>query len=185
MQGGKDKKAAAKAAALAKASAGKAAEKKPAPVERTQCVYEVKPAEAGQDMADLEAKVRSVKKEGLSWGEQFKVVDVAYGIQKLIIQFLVDERCGLQDVEDAVRVCMCVCVFVLCVVNHKLLYVHNRHCVLGLHSYVPTLIVLCTRSHPHLLLALHLMCAMLWVAQIMEFGEEFVSSVDLCSMNRL
>ncbi len=106
----KDKKAAAKAAALAKASAGKAADKKPAPVERTQCVYEVKPAEAGQDMADLEARVRAIKKEGLSWGEQFKVVDVAYGIQKLIIQFLVDERCGLQDVEDAVRLACTVCV---------------------------------------------------------------------------
>ena len=100
---GADKKAAAKAAALAKA---KGAEKKPekaAPVERTQCVYEVKPAEAGQDMADLERRVRSVQREGLSWGEQFKVVDVAFGIQKLIVQFLVDDRCGLQEVEDAVR----------------------------------------------------------------------------------
>jgi len=116
-----DKKAAAKAAAVAKAKAAAAGTKKEAPVERTQCVYEVKPAEAGQDMADLEARVRTIEKEGLSWGQQFKVVDVAYGIQKLIIQFLVDERCGLQEVEDAIT----------------------------------------------------------------DLGEDYVSSVDLCSMNRL
>jgi len=116
----KAKAAAAKAAALAKAK-GAEVKKKEAPVERTQCVYEVKPAEAGQDMVDLERRVRSIQKEGLSWGETFKVVDVAYGIQKLVIQFLVDDRCGLQEVEDAIT----------------------------------------------------------------DFGEEIVSSVDLCSMNRL
>jgi len=117
-----DKKAAAKAAAAAKAKAAAAEKpKKEAPVERTQCVYEVKPAEAGQDMADLERRVRTIEREGLSWGQQFKVVDVAFGIQKLIIQFLVDERCGLQEVEDAIT----------------------------------------------------------------DLGEDYVSSVDLCSMNRL
>jgi len=120
---GADKKAKKKAAALAaaKAKAAESGKKKEAPVERTQCVYEVKPAEAGQDMVDLERRVRSIQKEGLSWGETFKVVDVAYGIQKLVIQFLVDDRCGLQEVEDAIT----------------------------------------------------------------DFGEEIVSSVDLCSMNRL
>jgi len=118
---GADKKAAAKAAALAKANAGAKKPEKAAVIERTQCVYEVKPAEAGQDMADLERRVRTIQKEGLSWGEQFKVVDVAFGIQKLIVQFLVDDRCGLQEVEDAIT----------------------------------------------------------------DFGEDLVSSVDLCSMNRL
>lgn len=77
--------------------------KKDAPIERTHCVYEVKPAEAGQDMAELEALVRRIDLEGLTWGEEFKIVDVAYGIQKLIVQFVFDDRCGLQDVEDAVR----------------------------------------------------------------------------------
>jgi len=119
----KDKKAKAAAAAKAKATAAASggAKKKEAVIERTQCVYEVKPAEAGQDMADLERRVRTIEKEGLTWGERFKVVDVAYGIQKLVIQFLVDDRCGLQEVEDAIT----------------------------------------------------------------DFGEELVSSVDLCSMNRL
>lgn len=98
----KAKKEAAKKAALAKANPVVTHAKKEGPVERTQCVYEVKPAEAGQDMADLEARVRGIKKEGLSWGEAFKVVDVAYGIQKLIVQFIIDDRCGLQEVEDAV-----------------------------------------------------------------------------------
>jgi translation elongation factor EF-1beta len=98
-------KAAAAAKAKAKASADKGHGGKAAPVEKMQVVYEVKPAEAGQDMADLESRVRALSFEGLSWGEQFKVVDVAYGIQKLIIQFVIaGETTGLQEVEDAVRI---------------------------------------------------------------------------------
>ncbi len=105
-QDGAAKKKSAAAAALAKAKAGAKKDDghKAAPVEKTQVVYEVKPAHAGQDMAALEAKIRETKLEGISWGEQFKVVDVAFGIQKLVIQFvMVGELNGLQEVEDAVR----------------------------------------------------------------------------------
>lgn len=59
---------------------------------RPQLVIEVKPVEAGQDMAQLEAYVRSVTLEGLVWGEQFRVVDVAYGIQKLIVQCVIEDE---------------------------------------------------------------------------------------------
>jgi hypothetical protein len=39
--------------------------------------------------------------DGLLWGAEFKIVDVAYGIQKLIVQAVVeDEKVGLQDIED-------------------------------------------------------------------------------------
>lgn len=55
-------------------------------------MIEVKPVEAGQDMAVLEAYVRSVAMDGLVWGEQFRVVDVAYGIQKLIVQCVIEDE---------------------------------------------------------------------------------------------
>jgi len=102
----KKKKAGAAKAAKAAAGAGKKDDgHKAAPVEKSQVVYDVKPATAGQDMADLERRIRGISLPGVSWGEQFKVVDVvaAYNIQKLVIQFvMVGEVTGLQDVEDAI-----------------------------------------------------------------------------------
>ena len=49
-------------------------------------IYEVKPLEAGQDMKELEAAIRSIEIDGLVWGEEFKVLDVAFGIQKIVCQ---------------------------------------------------------------------------------------------------
>lgn len=64
-------------------------------------MYEVKPLEAGQDMKAMEAAIRSVQIDGLSWGQEFKVVDVAFGIQKLMVQFVVeDDKVMLDDVEE-------------------------------------------------------------------------------------
>ncbi|MDO8971658.1 MAG: elongation factor 1-beta family protein, partial [Saprospiraceae bacterium] len=67
-------------------------------------IYEVKPQEAGQDMAALEAKIRSIEMDGLMWGGEFKVVDVAFGIQKLIVQGIVeDEKVPLDDLEERMQ----------------------------------------------------------------------------------
>jgi elongation factor 1-beta len=39
--------------------------------------------------------------DGLVWGSEFKVVDVAYGIQKLIVPLVIeDEKIGLEDLEE-------------------------------------------------------------------------------------
>ena len=41
--------------------------------------------------------------DGLVWGSEFKVVDVAYGIQKLIVPLVIeDEKIGLEDLEEKI-----------------------------------------------------------------------------------
>jgi elongation factor 1-beta len=80
-----------------------AEEKKEKKVEisKTAVIYDVKPIEAGQDMKAMEDAIRGIVMDGLIWGEEFKVIDVAYGIQKLVVQAVVeDEKVGLQDIED-------------------------------------------------------------------------------------
>ena len=68
--------------------------------EKSAVIYEIKPLEAGQDMAELERRVRSVQKDGLMWGEEFKVEDVAFGIQKLVVQAIIeDDKVDLADIE--------------------------------------------------------------------------------------
>ena len=37
----------------------------------------------------------------MTWGEQMKVVDVAYGIQKLVVQAVIeDDKVALEDIEE-------------------------------------------------------------------------------------
>jgi len=98
---GKAKAKAKAAAAKAKAAASKKKKAKPAKIEMTAVVYEVKPLEAGQDMAKLESSIRALELDGLTWGEQFNVVDVAYGIQKLVIQCVViNEKVDMASIEE-------------------------------------------------------------------------------------
>lgn len=86
---------------MAAAAAAKAAAKpKKKKIEKTAVIYEVKPLEAGQDMGEIERRVRTIQKEGLVWGENFEVVDIAFGIQKLVIQAIIqDDLVELADIE--------------------------------------------------------------------------------------
>lgn len=102
---GDDDDDAAAAKIAAKAAAAKKTEEpkkeKKASVDKSSVVYEVKPLEAGQDMKDIENKIRSIEVDGLLWGQEFKVVDVAFGIQKLIVQaILEDEKITTDDLEE-------------------------------------------------------------------------------------
>jgi len=96
---------AAKAAAKKRADAAKANKKEKAkPVERSQVVLEVKPWEAETDLAELAAKIKEVKVEGLTWGEGHKLVPVAYGIKKLLVQcIIIDELVLLDDITEAIE----------------------------------------------------------------------------------
>lgn len=102
-----DDAAAKKIAANAAASKKEEKEKKPVKpgdIAKTSVIYEVKPMEAGQDMALLESKIREIEMDGLLWGGEFKVVDVAFGIQKLVVQGIVeDEKVGLDDLEEKMK----------------------------------------------------------------------------------
>ena len=54
-------------------------------------------------MKAMDAAIRSIEMDGLVWGQEFKVVDVAFGIQKLIISMVVeDEKVSLDDVEEKI-----------------------------------------------------------------------------------
>jgi elongation factor 1-beta len=95
----------AKAAAAKRAEKAAAAKKeKKKPVERSQVVIEVKPWEAETDLEELAVKIKATKIEGLSWGEGHKLVPVAFGIKKLLVQcIIVDDLVLLDDVTDAIE----------------------------------------------------------------------------------
>lgn len=107
--GDDDDDAAAKIAAKAKAAAAAAPAPKKAKkvvIDKSSLIYEVKPQEAGADMKAIETAVRGVEMDGLVWGSEFKIVDVAFGIQKLIAQAIIeDEKVSLYDLEEKLAAC--------------------------------------------------------------------------------
>lgn len=99
---GDDGDAAAAAVKVEKPVAAADAKKsKPKPIAKTICVYDVKPLEAETPPSALEAAVRSIQMDGLSWGETFKVEEIAYGVKKLVVQCVVeDEKVSLDELEE-------------------------------------------------------------------------------------
>ncbi|KAH9163890.1 hypothetical protein LEN26_000288 [Aphanomyces euteiches] len=96
---------AAKEAAKKRAEAAKANKKeKPKPIERSQVVIEVKPWEAETDLEELAAKIKEVEVDGLTWGEGHKLVPVAFGIKKLLIQcIIIDDKVLMDDITEAIE----------------------------------------------------------------------------------
>jgi len=87
-----------------KIHAAKEAQKKAKKVDRTQCVFEIKPWDAEQSLDDLAAKIKKTEFKGLSWGEAHKLVPVAFGIKKLIVScIVVDDEVALDDVTDLIE----------------------------------------------------------------------------------
>jgi elongation factor 1-beta len=79
-----------KAKRAAEAAQKKAAETKAGPVARSLIVFDVKPWEADTDMEGMEAAVRAIEMDGLSWkASEFK--PVAYGVRKLVITAIVED----------------------------------------------------------------------------------------------
>ena len=96
------KKIAENAAAAAAAKPKEEKKVKKEEIAKSAVIYEVKPIEAGQDMKAIEASIRSIKMDGLVWGEEFNIEDVAFGIQKLVVQAIIeDEKVGLDQLEEA------------------------------------------------------------------------------------
>lgn len=99
-----DDDGAAAAAAAKKAADAKKKKPKKVVIDKSQIILEVKPEEAGQDMAALEAGVRAITLDGLVWGQEFQVEDVAFGIQKLIVLCVVeDDKVGLDDITEPIE----------------------------------------------------------------------------------
>lgn len=77
------------------AKGGKAKKEKEA--ERSLVVLEVKPWEADTDLEALWKEIIKFEKEGLTWGQTFKLEPVAYGIKKLVLTCTIVDALVLMD----------------------------------------------------------------------------------------
>ncbi|KAK2490153.1 hypothetical protein MC885_006586 [Smutsia gigantea] len=76
--------------------------RKPVPAAKSSILLDVKPWDDETDMAQLEACVRSVQLDGLTWGGS-KLVPVGYGVHKLQIQCVVeDDKVGTDLLEEEI-----------------------------------------------------------------------------------
>lgn len=76
--------------------------KKPAPIAKSNVILDVKPWDDETDMKELEASVRSIAKDGLTWGVS-KLVPLAYGIKKLQIVCVVeDEKVSIDELQEEI-----------------------------------------------------------------------------------
>lgn len=95
---------AAAEAAKKRAETAKSKKKKAAPIERSQVVLEVKPWEAETDLEALAIKIKATEIKGLKWGEGHKLVPVAFGIKKLLVQcIIIDSEVLLDDITDVIE----------------------------------------------------------------------------------
>ena len=81
-------------------------------IAKTICIYEVKPAcddgDGDDDSAvkiatpaEMEAAIRSIVVDGLVWSETFNIVEIGFGVKKLLVQFVCeDEKVSLDDIEE-------------------------------------------------------------------------------------
>ncbi|GAA95175.1 uncharacterized protein L969DRAFT_96393 [Mixia osmundae IAM 14324] len=75
---------------------------KPKTIAKSVVTLDVKPWDDETDMKELEAAVRSIHKDGLTWGLS-KLVPVGYGVSKLQITLVVeDEKISLDDLQDEI-----------------------------------------------------------------------------------
>lgn len=95
----------AKAAALkAEADSKKGVKKSEKAAEKSLVVLEVKPWEADTDLEMVWREIKKFEKEGLVWGESFKLEPVAYGIKKLVMTCaIVDSLIVMDDITDAIE----------------------------------------------------------------------------------
>ena len=95
---------ATKAAAKKRADAAKATKVKKKVIERSQVVLEVKPWEAETNLEELAIKIKATIIPGLKWGEGHKLVPVAYGIKKLLVQcVIIDDEVLIEDITDKIE----------------------------------------------------------------------------------
>jgi len=85
------------------AAEGKTKKKEKA-VEKSLVVLEVKPWEADTDLEAVWREIIKFEKEGLTWGETFKLEPVAYGIKKLVLTCtIVDSLIVLDDITESIE----------------------------------------------------------------------------------
>ena len=71
--------------------------------QRSLCNLEIKPWEADQDLKALYAKIKkTVVKDGLKWSEGLKLVDVAFGVQKIICTAVVNQTLSMDAIIEEI-----------------------------------------------------------------------------------
>ena len=91
-----------------KAAAAKAAKEKEIAskkrIEKSLVALEVKPWEADTDLTALWKKIVATQQEGLSWGENMELEEVAYGIKKIIMTCtVVDDLVSADDITEKIE----------------------------------------------------------------------------------
>jgi translation elongation factor EF-1beta len=91
-----------------KAAAAKAAKEKEIAskkrIEKSLVALEVKPWEADTDLTALWKKIIATQQEGLSWGENMELEEVAYGIKKIIMTCtVVDDLVSADDITEKIE----------------------------------------------------------------------------------
>jgi translation elongation factor EF-1beta len=86
------------------AKEGKVKKVKEKMVEKSLVVLEVKPWEADTDLEMVWREILKYQQEGLTWGENFKLEPVAYGIKKLVLTCtIVDSLVVLDDITENIE----------------------------------------------------------------------------------
>ncbi|EEU47803.1 uncharacterized protein NECHADRAFT_102367 [Fusarium vanettenii 77-13-4] len=76
---------------------------KPKTIAKSVVTLDVKPWDDETDMKALEAGVRAIEKDGLTWGAS-KLVPVGFGVSKLQINLVVeDEKVSIGDLEEEIQ----------------------------------------------------------------------------------
>lgn len=77
--------------------------KKPALIAKSSVLLDVKPWNDETDMAEMQKLVKSIEMDGLVWG-QSKLVPIAYGLQKLHINCIVeDEKVSIDELSEKIE----------------------------------------------------------------------------------
>ena len=71
--------------------------KKEKPIAKSIVIFEVKVYEAGFDLISLANKVYALEIDGLIWNKQPKILEVAYGVQKLQVGCVIEDDKVLTD----------------------------------------------------------------------------------------
>ena len=82
----------------------KAMEKAKNVVGKSMIVLDVKVWEKDQDLDSLAKKVLAIELEGLTWGENYKLIEVAYGIKKLqVVCTIIDTLVSTEDLQEKIE----------------------------------------------------------------------------------
>lgn len=96
--------AAKEALAATKKAATEVKPVKAGPIAKSLIIYEVKPYDSETDLHKLAAKIIQIEMDGLFWKTEYKLMPIAYGIEKIVIGCVVeDAKVSSDDLQEAIE----------------------------------------------------------------------------------